>query len=96
MAKKAKKLQFLVEIAQPEGASVADVKAYVEDAVSTWCGSLCPPGGYDECDPGDPLWGIGRTVKVKRFSGTPRQKSKELAIEAGLAHLDRVLGTDEP
>jgi hypothetical protein len=58
----AKRLEFVVEIDQPEGATVADVHAYIEQAVIAWSGSLRPPG---EDDPGDPCWGIGSTAIVK-------------------------------
>lgn len=59
--------QFVVTITQLEHATVADVRAYIEDAVGSWCGSLRPPGVFDEADPGDPLWRIVKTVKVARL-----------------------------
>lgn len=34
--------------------------------MQTWRGSLRPPGGYDQDDPGDPLWALNcKTVAVK-------------------------------
>ena len=57
--------KFEVTIGHPEGVSVADLKAYIEDAVGTWCGSFRPPSACDPWDPGHPLWGIGSTVRVK-------------------------------
>lgn len=65
--KRRKKLSFVVTIEQPDGALVEDCRAYIFDAVSTWAGSLRPPGAYEENDPGDPLFSLDRdTIKVRR------------------------------
>lgn len=65
MAKRSKRIGFLVEFDQPEGANISDCRAYILDAVSTWRGSLRPPGGYGDDDPGDPLFNLdGDTVRV--------------------------------
>jgi hypothetical protein len=64
----AKILTFTVEIEQPAGAAVVDVRAYIEDAVKTWAGSLHPPGVYGPHDHGDPMWRLKReSVKVRRL-----------------------------
>jgi hypothetical protein len=87
-----KRVEFVVSIEQPEGASVADLKAYVKDAVGSWCGQFRPPGADgDRDDPGDSLWGIGQTVKVKRLT---RSELRALAsmVETGLEHVTERLG----
>jgi hypothetical protein len=62
-----KKRQFIVEMEIPEGATVGDIKEYIEDAVGAWCGQFRPPGGYGPDDPGDPRFMIDRdSIKVKR------------------------------
>lgn len=61
-----KRLSFHVEIDQPEGTSVQEVKEYIECALESWCKSYRPPGSEDEYDEGDPLFDIGETVLVKR------------------------------
>jgi hypothetical protein len=66
-----KRLEFIVSIEQPEGASITEVKNYISEAVSTWSGSLRPPGAYGQHDPGDPLWGTGKTTKVRPYTTTP-------------------------
>lgn len=40
----------------PEGASRQEVAAYILDATASWKGSLRPPGGYSDLDPGDPMF----------------------------------------
>ena len=64
---KTQRLTFSVEIDWPSGVTPEYVRQYVEDAVGTWCGTLRPPRAWGDDDPGDPLWGVGRTVKVKRI-----------------------------
>lgn len=67
MSKRPKKLSFVVTMEQPDGALVEDCRSYIFDAVSTWAGSLRPPGAYNEHDPGDPLFSIDRaSIKVRR------------------------------
>lgn len=68
MAKRRKKLSFVVTFDQPDGSLVEDCRAYIVDAVSAWRGSLRPPGGYEPTDSGDPMWGLNSdTVKVRRY-----------------------------
>lgn len=57
---------FKVTLTIPEGATITDAKAYILDAVSSWHGSLRPPGAYGELeDPGDPMHGLdGDSVDV--------------------------------
>lgn len=60
-----RRVNFTVSFALPRGASVADAREYVDDAVATWRGSLRYPGGYGEDDPGDPMFGLDNsTVRV--------------------------------
>jgi len=59
---------FKVTLDIPTGASVRDAQEYILDAVQTWAGSLRPPGGHDDCDEGDPMFGLDRNkVKVVRY-----------------------------
>ena len=65
------KKKFSVEVVIPEGASVAEMKSYIEDAVTSWAGSLRPAGGFGQHDPGDPLFYLDRSkVKVTRQRNT--------------------------
>lgn len=41
---------FVVVLDVPEGAKISDLRAYVEDAVATWCGSLAPDDPIFELD----------------------------------------------
>ncbi len=60
--------KFIVSVEIPLGATEADMKGYIEDAVSTWAGSLNP---HD-----DPLFDLDRDkVKVTKFRKFNRQKS---------------------
>ena len=62
-----KKVTFEVSFSLPPGATLSEARRYVLNAVSTWQGSLRPPGGYSEDDPGDPMFGLnGDTVRVRR------------------------------
>ena len=61
-----------VSIEVPEGCEREDVGNYVYEAVRTFSGSFLPPGEHGIDDAGDPLWGIGKTVKVSFTQrGTP-------------------------
>lgn len=63
-----RKVSYKVTLTLPTGARPADGRAYVEDAVACWHGSLRPPGGYEPNDPGDPMFTLdGATVKVHRL-----------------------------
>ena len=66
--KSPRRLQFVVEIDQPEDATITDVHNYIDDAVGTWCGQLRPPEALGDDDPGDPLWNVGKTVRVNRLT----------------------------
>ena len=81
-----KRLEFIVSIDKPRGATVGDVKSYVENAVASWCGQFRPPGAHGEDDPGDPLWGVGKTVEVKRL--TERELDKDDFVCVSLAGLE--------
>jgi hypothetical protein len=60
-----KKRHFRVTMEVPDGASIADCKEYILEAVSSWGGSLRPPGSYSEGDPGNPFFSLNRdTLKV--------------------------------
>ena len=39
----------------PIGVSDGDLAEYVSEALTAWGGSLRPPGGYGQDDPGHPL-----------------------------------------
>lgn len=65
--------RIVVRLPVVEGTTKTMLKDYVADAVGSWCGALRPPGGEDEDDPGDPLWGIGEHAKVE-FDRRPRIK----------------------
>lgn len=61
-------VKFRVEFPLPPGATIPEAQAYVEEAVSTWRGSLRPPGSYEPDDEGDPMYGLdGDTVRVTRL-----------------------------
>lgn len=62
-----RRLSFRVSLLLPDGATVQDVKDYVEAAVQDWSGQFRPPGGYGPDDPGDPLWRIGDTARVTKL-----------------------------
>lgn len=48
---------FTVRMEVPDEATVEECAAYVYDAVSSMGGGLRPPGGYDDDDAGDPMFG---------------------------------------
>lgn len=61
---------FLVRLKVPPGATIGDVRHYIEEAVSTWRGSLRPPNayGYEDDEPGDPLFELDvDSVKVRHI-----------------------------
>lgn len=62
-------MKLLVEIEMPKQANEALVISYVEDALATHRGSLRYPGGYDDNDPGDPMWHLNtKKIKVTKAS----------------------------
>jgi hypothetical protein len=70
------KIAFKVEFERPPRATIQEMKEYIEDAVSSWRGSLYPGylGDFIGNDDPDPMWELnGDTVKVRRI----HDKSKE-------------------
>jgi len=65
-----KKIRLVVELTLPEGATQTRARAYVEEAVQCWAGSLQPPGadlGDGTVAQGDPMFNLDKdTVKVSR------------------------------
>jgi hypothetical protein len=63
------RVTFKVSFDLPDGASVALARDYLNEAVATWHGSLRPPGGYHENDPGDPFFLFDRhSIKITQVS----------------------------
>lgn len=46
-----KRAAFTVTLDLPAGATLEGARSYIEDAVTTWCGSLFPGTEEDEADP---------------------------------------------
>ena len=70
MTRKKRTVEFKVRIILPPGVTVACARSYIEEAVCSWKGSFRPPGGYNEVDPGDPLFDLDvRSVRVTRLKG---------------------------
>lgn len=68
---------FTVTMKQPRGATLTDIRQYIDEAVTKWRGSLRPPGAYDNEDPGDPMFGLDTdTVRVSRCVSKSRDKVK--------------------
>lgn len=63
-----------VEAQLKKGVAKREFLSYVEDAVTTWCGSLRPPGAYSEADPGDPLFDLDTTTVRVYFPKATRRK----------------------
>ena len=62
------KRKFVVEMEIPKGAKIIDCVEYISDAVTSWVGSLHPPGAYGPDDPGNPLFMLNRdSVRVTRL-----------------------------
>lgn len=51
-----KKVTIKVSFDVPDNTPTSLCREYVKEAVSSWRGSLQPPGCYDNSDPGDPMW----------------------------------------
>ena len=65
-----KRIHMVLSIDMPEGVNATETMAYVRDAVRSWSGQFEPPNGYIEEDiesPGDPRFGMGRDVTVRRY-----------------------------
>jgi hypothetical protein len=81
-----KTVEFRVSFPLPAGATVADAREYVDEAVTTWRGSLCPPGGggsLDDDHPGDPMWGLDADrVKVTRLRRPSRTAARTSPLGA--------------
>lgn len=61
-------IQLVVSFVRPKGATIEEMIAYVDDAVSTWTGQCRPPCALSDDDPGDPMFGLDQnTVKVRRL-----------------------------
>lgn len=60
------KESYIVTLNRPEGVTVTQMKAYIQDAVSSLSLSFKPPGMDDEDPDGDPLFGKTECT-VKRF-----------------------------
>lgn len=58
---------YVVTLVRPRGVTVAEMRAYIEEAVGTWGGSYRPPMAYGEGDDGDPLFG-GVECNVRKGS----------------------------
>jgi len=68
LEKMSKRVEFKVSLEQPAGATIEDIRDYIDTAITTWWGQLRPPGSYDDNDPGDPLWYLDETtVRVTRL-----------------------------
>jgi hypothetical protein len=61
---RSQRVKFLVSLERPDGASIEDLREYIAEAIAVYRGSLRPPGGYDDDDPGDPLFMLDRD-KIK-------------------------------
>lgn len=62
---KLKRKAFRVSVIMPIGVTVKEMREYIKDSVATMKGSLRPPGGMGDDDPGDPLFALdGDSVKV--------------------------------
>lgn len=87
MSVEKKPLRFIVAIEQPKDASVRDVREYIAEAVALWYGRFTME---------HPLWGIGRWVKVARYT-KPRCDIKLLeALEDLEQHMDDPAEWREP
>ncbi len=71
------KKKFVVSVEIPDGATVADMKSYINDAVRCWAGSLNPHN--------DPLFDLDRNkVMVTMFRKSPAQNTGCDHITSGL------------
>lgn len=72
MAKKSQMEEFVVRLAVPEGVTIREMQAYVQAAVKSWRGGLCPDD--------DPLFDLDSDkVKVTR----PHRKKSYLSTFTG-------------
>lgn len=63
-----KRVYFGVGLDVPRDARVADLRAYILDAVKTWSGQLAPDGWDGEESVGDPIRYLDQnSVKVSRI-----------------------------
>lgn len=67
----------------PEGASREDVLMYVVDAVATMKGCLRPPGGDDEDDTGDPMFGLDGSSVCASFATTKQNRRRIVRCRYG-------------
>lgn len=69
---KRKRVEFMVSLVPPDGATPSMLREYIEDAVGTWCKSFKPPGADPEDPEGNPLFDLDRdTIRVSRLSRRP-------------------------
>jgi len=75
----AKTKSFRVRLTIPDGATVADCRDYIKDAVRSWCGGYRPPGAMGPDDDGDPLFDLDKdSVRVMLLrSPPPLRKAKK-------------------
>jgi hypothetical protein len=64
--------KVLLTVALKSMATEEELAAYIEDAVTSWGGSLRPPGGYGDDDTGDPMFGNVDAVHVKTVTRVRR------------------------
>lgn len=61
-----RRVAFIVSFELPDGADRDDAQTYVEEAVSSFQGSLRPPGAYGDDDDGDPMFCLNSdSVRVR-------------------------------
>lgn len=63
------KMFYLVGFNLPEGATAEEGQSYVEDAITSWCGSLNPGmdgAGHPDDDEADPMFYLDRNSIVIR------------------------------
>ena len=63
------KEQYIVTVDRPDGVSVADMKAYISDALNSWWGQFCPPNCDEDYPDGDPRWGLQFTEILRLHKG---------------------------
>lgn len=65
---KTKRINFKVSLVVPPGATIADVREFIDDAVACWAGQ-CRPDGWDGQDSlGDPMHRFdNKTLRVTQI-----------------------------
>lgn len=82
-----KPMAFKVILVPPTGAEIADLRAYVEDAVATWRGSYPPKNPLFDLD-GDTVRATYQAPSVERLQTVKglRAEIARLRIENGQLH----------